>query len=430
MSRRWATGKGAWTRRGDHGLAALAVLAVAGCAGTARLSEPSPFSTLLAAQLAWTESDRPLYRISASLPRRELAALGGGDGVVRLVLSGIIRSRSGKRLGDGAWPRQLPVTDLAGPGELRWCVDLATGPGAQDLELSVLVQGRPWGAPWHRRFTVPTPTPAALFLGEPILLARPAGGEPAADSPCQRLLLGGTYDASSAPVQVQGAIYDFAPAGAGEYELSWSVRALEAPTNVPAPAAVPETRKLSREGLVTPFALDLPMADLGEHELALQVRSGERTAAATQSFALTLHDLAGLGPGSGELALLRLLLSPGAADSLAASPPERRESLWQELWRRRDPDPSTPANEVREQALARVRQANLRFGVTAPGWNTDRGRVFIARGAPDRVDSMANPEGFDRIERWTYAASNTVYVFVDRDGRGEYTLQRTNAADD
>ena len=428
MSRRWATVAGPWTRRGDHGLAALAVLAVAGCAGTPRLSEPSPFSTLLAAQLAWTEKDRPLYRISASLPRRELAALGGADGVVRLVLSGIVRSRSGKRLGDGAWPRQLPVTDLDGPGDLRWCVDLATVPGAQELELTLLVQGRPWGAAWQRRFTVPTPTPTALFLGEPVLLAR-AGQDTAADSPCQRLLLGGTYDASSTPVQMQGAIYDFAPAGVGEYELSWTVRPLEAPAPASAVPA-PELRTLSRQGLVTPFALDLSLADLGEHELALQVRSGERAATVTQFFALTLHDLAGLGPGSGELALLRLLLTTGGADSLAAAAPEEREFLWQELWRRRDPDSSTPANEAREQALARVRQANLRFGAAAPGWNTDRGRVFIARGAPDRVDRMANPEGVDRIERWTYWASNTIYVFVDRDGRGEYNLQRTNAADD
>ena len=417
-------------RRAAHGLGALAALAAAGCAGTPRLSEPSPFSTLLAAQLAWVEGDRPLYRIVASLPRRDLAAVAGDDGVVRLVLSGIVSSRTGKRLRDGAWPRQFARADLDTPGDLRWCVELGTVPGAQVLDLTILVQGQAWGAPWRRRFTVPTPTPAALFLGETLFLARTEAGnaDAAADSPCQRLLLGGTYEASNAPVQARGAIYDFAPSGPGEYELSWRVRALEAPA-----AAVPgfqDTLALVRQGLVTPFTFELPAVTLGAHELALQVRAGERMATATEPFALTLHDLAGLGPGSGSVQLWRLLLSPNEAESLAAAPPESREALWQEFWRRRDPDPTTPANEAREAALARVQQANLRFGAAAPGWNTDRGRVFITRGAPDRVDSMTNPEGFDRIERWTYTASNTVYVFVDRDGRGEFTLLRTNAAGD
>jgi hypothetical protein len=79
--------------------------------------------------------------------------------------------------------------------------------------------------------------------------------------------------------------------------------------------------------------------------------------------------------------------------------------------------------------LQRVQYANAHFSTARSGWRSDRGQVYIRRGAPERVDRLSNQEGFDRIERWTYGGSQIVFVFIDRDGRGEYTLLRTNAPD-
>ncbi len=140
-------------------------------------------------------------------------------------------------------------------------------------------------------------------------------------------------------------------------------------------------------------------------------------------------DLATLGGGEGGLELLRLLLPAEAAAAVVAAPPAARESVWDDAWRRLDPDPTTPANERRDEMLQRLRYANTHFSTTASGWRSARGRVFVQRGMPDHIDVLQNPEGFDRIERWTYDERNEVFVFVDRDGSGEYTLLRTNAAE-
>ena len=423
-------------RLGSRAVAAAAAAVAIGCAGTRPLSEPAPFSAHLAASLAWSAGGTPRFDIAVALPcsaLRELAARD--DPKVRLVLHADVTMPAGKSMASEVWTQQLAVGDLESGGDLHWCVSLATAPGPQQLGLTVLVQGQPWGVPWTRGFEVPTPVPAALYLGEPVFLtARPAASTAAgsaADSACFDLLVGRYYDAETGPPRLRTAVYDFAADVDTSFVLAYAVRGLDASASAAAPQlpVAAGTLRVRRRGPVTPVVLELPPVPLGRHEVELSLQGSKRRTSVTGRFEMGLVDLAALAASAGGMELLELLLSSTAADSLRRAVPEAREALWNELWRRRDPEPSTPANEARDAALARVRAANLRFGDTRPGWRTDRGRVYIAYGAPDAVDTMPNPEGFDRLERWTYVAPRFVFVFVDRDGRGEYTLLRTNAPD-
>ena len=62
--------------------------------------------------------------------------------------------------------------------------------------------------------------------------------------------------------------------------------------------------------------------------------------------------------------------SPEEMDWLRALPPEQQAQGWEELWRRRDPTPDTPRNEVQLEFFRRVRYAERHFQGFGPGWRT------------------------------------------------------------
>lgn len=121
---------------------------------------------------------------------------------------------------------------------------------------------------------------------------------------------------------------------------------------------------------------------------------------------------------------------------------EERENFIEQFWRRRDPDPDTEENEFREQYYERIAYANERFTSGIPGWRTDRGRIYIAWGKPDSIESYPAGGSYNRPS-WEGGGSTTTYPFevwfyrhlegigdgleiefVDPTGTGEYRLAR------
>ena len=75
---------------------------------------------------------------------------------------------------------------------------------------------------------------------------------------------------------------------------------------------------------------------------------------------------------------------------------EERENFIENFWRRRDPNPDTEENEYREEYYERIAYANEHFSSGIPGWRTDRGRVYIAWGKPDSIESHPSGGAYDR----------------------------------
>src|SRR5262245_28543433 len=120
---------------------------------------------------------------------------------------------------------------------------------------------------------------------------------------------------------------------------------------------------------------------------------------------------------------------------------DERAKFIEDFWKRRDPTPETVANEFREEFYRRVAYANDQFTAGAPGWRTDRGRIYILYGPPNRRD--AHPMGGryqkpaslggDTIttypfEIWEYnyvpgIGSDITIEFVDRTHSGQYVLE-------
>ncbi len=105
-------------------------------------------------------------------------------------------------------------------------------------------------------------------------------------------------------------------------------------------------------------------------------------------------------------------------------PAAERPAFVEEFWRRRDPNPSTEENELREVYEARVEEAGRLFrSESRPGWLTDRGRILILFGLPDErrnVPSVAS-SSLSCYEQWVYG--NFPVLFIDKDCTGEYRLE-------
>jgi len=107
---------------------------------------------------------------------------------------------------------------------------------------------------------------------------------------------------------------------------------------------------------------------------------------------------------------------------------EERDSVFQAFWAKRDPSPGSPENELFNEFYKRVDLTNRNFGYSRKnGWKTDRGRVFIVFGAPDRVE-RGTPSRYTQgdYEVWYYDDLREKFVFFDEYGFGDFRLVSGN----
>ena len=119
---------------------------------------------------------------------------------------------------------------------------------------------------------------------------------------------------------------------------------------------------------------------------------------------------------------------------------EEREQFVEQFWKRRDPDPTTAENEYKEEHYRRIQYANEAFAAGIPGWMTDRGRIYIKYGKPDRLETHPAGGPYDRpwhegggrtsthpFERWEYRhiegiGDDIEIEFVDYSGGNLYKI--------
>lgn len=105
---------------------------------------------------------------------------------------------------------------------------------------------------------------------------------------------------------------------------------------------------------------------------------------------------------------------------------ERRRFLM-DFWRARDPNPTTPVNEFKDEYYSRLQYANERYSSSlTEGWKSDRGRTLIKYGPPAQIE----PHLYDReslpYEIWQYnnipGEGQAIFIFADRNSFGEFEL--------
>lgn len=101
-----------------------------------------------------------------------------------------------------------------------------------------------------------------------------------------------------------------------------------------------------------------------------------------------------------------------------------------EFWKKRDPNPSTPENELRAEYIKRYKFANSEYAniVIKDGYRTDMGRVYMIYGKPDDITRYPNESEKVPYEIWHYNSleSGVVFVFADFNSLGNYEQIHSN----
>jgi GWxTD domain-containing protein len=128
---------------------------------------------------------------------------------------------------------------------------------------------------------------------------------------------------------------------------------------------------------------------------------------------------------------LKYFPAPDRVTALRDVAPAGRAAAWVQFVRVTNPNPATPRNEALDNYIQRLRQANERYtGEGIPGWQTDRGMVFISIGEPDQSYAQGSLQGSarGREQVWVYHQYNAQLTFEDVKGFGRYTLARRSEA--
>ncbi len=109
--------------------------------------------------------------------------------------------------------------------------------------------------------------------------------------------------------------------------------------------------------------------------------------------------------------------------------PAAKGKFLTEFWRKRDPTPSTPINEARENFYRSIQTANQRFGEEGhnveDGWRTDRGRIFLKQGDPKEAKRREAKGSQPALWIWTYNTGTKWYLFADYSRNNVYRLVAT-----
>jgi GWxTD domain-containing protein len=103
-----------------------------------------------------------------------------------------------------------------------------------------------------------------------------------------------------------------------------------------------------------------------------------------------------------------------------SSEAEKKNKLFN-YWKQKDPTPSTSFNELMYEFYTRVDYAQKEFISVSQrnGAKTDRGKVLILNGRPERIERSVNSYG-KVIESWYYDKPERVFTFIDSRGDGNF----------
>lgn len=270
---------------------------------------------------------------------------------------------------------------------------------------------------------IEVPPPGDLALAEPVLLQEVLrqGEEP-------EYIVHPSHAFPTRPARIEFMVAGQAPAGSAPLTARARLVRPGPQDAIETIDGVDQAVTFAQDGSFTAFAALDPREGLGEHriEVALVDASGAELARAE-----TRLMIAGSATWIAEhwkdvLSLLRYEATEDELDILKKiEDPTQRIEAWTCFWRMRDPIPTTAANEAMQQYLDRIQTANQMWSsALRPGYQSDRGQVYVRLGAPSEIDTNPMPRGGQAYEVWTYFTGRQFQiVFVDRIGFNNYQLE-------
>ena len=127
---------------------------------------------------------------------------------------------------------------------------------------------------------------------------------------------------------------------------------------------------------------------------------------------------------SAALKQMKYILTNEENLKLKGTSKKEKENLFYAFWQNRDPTPKTEFNELMEEYYGRVWYTNEHFEGWQPGWETDRGMIYILFGPPDSIEKTNTTTSMtSSYQIWHYYQANKNFVFRDQNGFGDYRLE-------
>lgn len=292
-------------------------------------------------------------------------------------------------------------------------------PGSYDLTLTVRDEGGTNTGSLDAPVIVPRFTPGSLSA--PISVYR-AGSRRSPDSlpelvanPRATVMLGRD---SLALVYVEG------------YGIPPSARLALTVSDEQRQPVLRDTVTFERHGMLSAAVVCLPISRIGVGRLAVtaSLAASAEVASANEVSAPLLvsfgHQL-GIMSFDEMLSRLRYYATPERLRALSEAAPADRAAVWMNFWRDTDPLLGTPEHEGLIAYFERIERAKRRFDLEGrEGWLTDRGKVYVALGEPDRMlveDELATGVS-GRRQLWEYQEYGIRLVFVSDVGFDSWRL--------
>jgi GWxTD domain-containing protein len=186
-----------------------------------------------------------------------------------------------------------------------------------------------------------------------------------------------------------------------------------------------DSLSLPRQGNLFAGTFNIPLAKLGVGAVSIGVaRVGSPDTLRAPLFVAFGEDLP-VATFNEMLDYLRYFVSTSRLAALRDAPPDARAGLWASFLRETDPVPQTPVHEGLRDYFMRIAQANARFREEGSvGWLTDRGRAFVALGAPDQIiePNLSDMNQRGRAQVWEYRQHRLQIVYIDQTGFGRWRM--------
>ncbi|MEO8398364.1 MAG: GWxTD domain-containing protein [Ignavibacteriaceae bacterium] len=133
-------------------------------------------------------------------------------------------------------------------------------------------------------------------------------------------------------------------------------------------------------------------------------------------FSLTNYELA--------IKVLKNIEEEKTVEAMLDEKEENYKKVLYNYWKNIDPTPQNTYNPLMEEFYSRVDYAARNFSTITgkSGIDTDRGKVYIQLGKPQKIDRTSNEKG-KVVETWIYQNPQRRFVFTDLTGTGNFSLQ-------
>jgi GWxTD domain-containing protein len=372
------------------------------------------------------DSTRALIGISLSNSALQFVRTDDGRWQAAYGVTASLEPGSGAESVEKSWQQSVSVasfdeTLLAGE-TIVFQTDITLAPGDYDLSLAVRDRNADHGSRVAGTLDVPALPSARLALSEPVLLRlyRPA------DQGTEYVVHPSHYY----PTTPERIDFLAEASGASPQAAPYTLRVSLIPAGEDVTPVGPAwTGDLTPDSTGTMEAfgsLDKPAAQFGEFELVLELTDAGGNVLASQSTPILIAGSSAWIAENWKDAL-RLIRYEATEDELEIlediEDPAARLEAWGCFWKIRDPVPATATNEALVNYFQRIETANRTWrSALRPGFQSDRGRVYITLGPPDDMIERPMPGGPVPFEIWRYYSLNAEIRFVDRIGFNNYEI--------